>query len=168
MKSIILLLLMVACAAQGHAQLRSQAEKKPIDVVGGITSPLSGSFLGLFSPDRFVMNHSYSMTYFSGGGMSGSMGVYMNTMNFKLSNPLYLRVNMGVEHQPFGGKRIYGNEGAHFLHGAELIYQPNQNFQMQVGYSNNPFYGGYGYQPNPFYRPGPAGNPFYDAANGRP
>ncbi len=147
---VVLMLLLVQGWAMG--QLKSQAEKPPVNVLGGILSPSNGGLFGLFSPDRFYMSHSYGLTYYTGGGQSGSMGIYTNTMNFKLSDPLFLRVNMGLQHQPFGGPKIYENQGAQFLHGAELIYQPNRNLQMTVGYSNNPFYSGYGFYPNPFYR----------------
>lgn len=165
MKKMYVLLIGLAMAASVHAQLRSQIEQKPIDVLGGISN--TGSLFGFFSPDRFVMNHSYSLSYFTGGGVSGSSGIYMNTMNFKLSNPLFLRVNMGVQHQPFGGPKIFGNEGANFLHGAELVYQPNKNLQMMVGYSNHPFGSGFGYYPNPFYQPRTGASPFQETG-GRP
>ncbi len=153
MVRITALLILVSCSTS-FAQLKSQTEKPPIDVLNGITStPNLGLFGNLFSPDRFHMSHSYGVTFYSGGGQSGSIGLYTNTMDFRLSNPLFLRVNTGVLHRPFGGPRN-APDNAQLVHGAELIYKPTKNFQLNVGYSSTPLYGGYRPYESPFARHG--------------
>lgn len=145
-------LLILVSAGTAVAQLKSQTEKPPIDVLNGITSPSgAGLFGSLFSPNRFHMSHSYGVTFFSGGGQSGSVGLYTNTMDFRLSNPLFLRVNTGVLHRPFGGPKNAPDD-AQLVHGAELIYKPTKNFQLNVGYSSTPLYGGYRPYESPFAR----------------
>lgn len=143
-----------------QAQFKSQLERQPVDVRSGITSA-SGSFLSLFSPDRFYMSHSYSLMYYTGGGYSGSLGMLNNTLNFKLADPLFLKVDVGVMHQPFGGPKNAPNQNAKLMHGAELIYKPNNKFQMNIGYSSSPYnYNGFGMYDNPFQKP--AGSGFQD------
>jgi len=133
------------------AQLKSQAERQPLNVKTGITSFMPGSLFSFLSSDRFSMSHSYSMMYYTGGGYNGSLGVLTNTMNFRLADPLLLKVNMGVQHQPFGGPKALNT--TQFLHGAELIYKPNNNLIFNIGYSNNPYYSGVGSYENPFVSP---------------
>lgn len=153
-----LLLCLTTLSLRG--QFKSQTEQRPLDVRGGITSA-SSTFFSLFSPDRFSMSHSYSLMYYTGGGTNGSLGMFNNTMNFKLADPLFLKVDLGVMHQPFGGPKNAPNQNARFMHGAELIYKPNNKFQMNVGYSVSPFYyNGFGMYDNPFQKP--AGSGFQD------
>jgi len=139
-RSILVSLCILCLTFSAQAQFKSQTERTPVDVKGAITTPTT--LFGLFSPDRFYMTQSYGVSFYTGGGQSSSLGLYTNSMNFKLSDPLMLRVNMGVSHQPFAGKE---NQNAQFLHGAELIYKPSRYFQMNVGYSNSPYYSGLGY-----------------------
>lgn len=153
MKRGIVWLIVLLSIGSVQAQLKSQAEKQPVDVRGGITTPVTSSLFGLFSPGRFYMSQSYGLTYYSGGGQSGTVGMYTNQMNFKLSDPLFLRVNMGIMHQPFGGPKGVENKNAQFLHGAELIYKPNSKFQMNIGYSTSPYYSGFGMYESPFGSP---------------
>ncbi len=157
--SVIFIIFFFAGTDTAFSQFKSQTETKPVDIRNGITSA-SGSFLSLFSPDRFSMSHSYSLMYFTGGGASGSLGMLNNTMNFRLADPLFLKVDIGVMHQPFGGPKNAPNQNARFTHGAELIYKPNNKFQMNVGYSVSPFYNGFGMYDNPFQKP--AGSGFQD------
>jgi hypothetical protein len=151
---VITFLLTTALTAQ--AQLKSQVDEKQINVRESLTTP--SSLFGLLSPNRFSMNQSYSLSFYSGGGQSGSLGMFNNAFNFRLSDPLMLRVDMGVMHQPFGGPKGSGlqNQNAHFMGGAELIYRPSERFMMQVGVSNNPYtngsFGNYGFYENPFGR----------------
>jgi len=150
----ILSFLILLTTASAMGQFKSESEKPPLDVLGGITAPQGQGLLGLFSPDRFHMSHSYGVTFFSGGGQSGSVGLYTNTMDFRLSDPLSLRINTGILHRPFGGPKNAPDD-AQLVHGAELIYKPTKNFQMNVGYSSTPFYGGYRPYESPFTRRGP-------------
>lgn len=135
---IVLFSLIMLLTGEAVGQFKSQIPTQPTDIRSGITTA-SGSFFGLFSPDRFSMNHSYSFMVYSGGGYSGSIGLLNNTMNFKLADPLFLKVNLGLMHQPFGGPKDAPYQNAHFMHGAELIYKPNNKFQMNIGYSVSPW-----------------------------
>ncbi len=121
-----------------NAQLKTNTGQ-PIDIRGGITSPVPGSLLSFLDRDHFRMTQSYGMSYYSGGGQSGTLGMYTNSMNFRLSDPLLLRLNIGVMHQPFGAPKGSKNQNAQVMQGMELIYRPNKYFQFQAGFSNTPF-----------------------------
>ncbi len=150
-KYFIVFCVMMLAAQTVHAQFKSQAERQPVNVRSGITSLMPQSLFSFLGSDRFYMTHSYSMMYYTGGGYSGSLGMLTNTMNFRLADPLLLRVNMGVQHQPFGGPKEMNT--TQFLHGAELIYRPTNNLMFNVGYSNNPYYSGFGAYESPFNNP---------------
>ncbi len=139
-------IMMMLSAVSLNAQFRNQTGQSK-DIRGGITSPVPGSLLGFLDRDRFNMSQSYGMSYYSGGGQSGSVGMYTNSMNFRLADPLLLRFNVGIMHQPFGGPKGAKNQGAQVMEGVELIYRPNKNFQFQAGFSNAPTYNSYN---NPF------------------
>lgn len=149
-KLAVILITILLVSSSVHAQFRTQTVNR-VDVKSGITTHAPGSLADFLSPERFYMNQSYGLTYYTGAGQSGSIGMYTNSLNFRLSNPLFLRVDLGVMHQPFGGPKGMNDQNAQFLHGAELIYKPNKNFQMQVGYSTTPYNtNGYGFYQNPF------------------
>ncbi|HNB58645.1 MAG TPA: hypothetical protein PKV06_16835 [bacterium] len=150
-KQTIFLLIFGLCSVSLSAQLKTQTGREPIDVHGGITSAVPGSLLSFIGSDRVTMTQSYAMTYYSGGGASGTLGMYSNSLNIRLSDPLVLRLNTGLMHQSFGqNKNSLMQKNHEILHGAELVYRPSRHFQMQVGYSNNPYYTG-----NSLFNPGP-------------
>ena len=164
---LVLTLALIFFSTKVEAQLKSQLDEQPIDARNTMVNPetASAGFLGnLFAPNNFKMHHSYSMTVGSFGGQTSSLGMYTNTMLFKLSEPLMLRVNTGIAHQPFGGGNGVSSQGAKLMHGAELIYAPSQSFRMSIGYSNNPFYSAPSYFPGSFNR-SPASAPV-GSANG--
>lgn len=147
---ILMASLLMSFSATVHAQFKSQTANL-VNVRSGITTPVPGTLAEFLNPDRFYMNQSYGLTYYTGGGQNGSVGMYTNSLNFKLYNPLFLRVDLGMMHQPFGGPKGVDGQKPQFMHGAELIYKPNKNFQLQVGYSASPYYNnGYGVYQSPF------------------
>ncbi|MCC6549580.1 MAG: hypothetical protein IT279_05870 [Ignavibacteriaceae bacterium] len=124
----------------------------------------SDSFLfGLFDPSRFAMHHSYSMSYSAGGGNGVALGVYTNSMFFKLASNLNFQIDAQLSHSPyntFGG--TFGEDLSGFrISRAQLNYQPWKNFTVNLSYQQLPanafgYGGGYG---NGFYY----GNPFFDS-----
>ena len=57
---------------------------------------------GLLDPSRMHMSHSVSMGYVNGGGTSMSRGLYMNRIDYQISNPLTLTTHLGYQFQPSG------------------------------------------------------------------
>jgi hypothetical protein len=121
-----------------------------------VETPRATGF-SLLDPSRFRMSQSYSLGYFSGSGSSGSMGLYMNTIEYKISDPLTVRVGLAYLHQPLGFVQNTGalselNQGK-FLPNFSLEYRPSDRFQMLVDFRTVPSYGNssslnrYGYDP---------------------
>ena len=95
-------------------------------------------WLGL-NPARFSMSQSYSLSYLSYGGRGFSQGVYLNTMQYQLADPLSVRVQWGVTHQPFAGAGlpgIYGN--GLFLSGANVEYKPSEKLRIGLSIDSYP------------------------------
>jgi hypothetical protein len=136
---VVVLIPLAACA-----QMADQAEIKEITKKydRGLTKPPSFSFL---DPSRFNLSHSYSLSFFSGGGVSGSMALYNGTVTYMLAKPLTLTFNLGILHDPssiWNDKRV-GNS-AIFLPSGRLDWRPSKNFLMSVGFERVPaYYRGY-------------------------
>jgi len=107
----------------------------------------NGFLNSLFDPSRFSMKHSYSVSLFSMGRQTFSQGLYLNTMNFRFSNPLTMQVSVGFMHQPLGK---FGNmpaeNGKLFLQHARLQYKPSDKMSFTIDYQSYP----YSY-PSPYY-----------------
>lgn len=75
----------------------------------------SGSGLGLglntfgfLDPSRMTFQHSYSMSYMTSGGQGVMRGLFMESIGYRLSNPLSLTLNLGFMHQPYSS---FGPDG---------------------------------------------------------
>lgn len=98
------------------------------------------------------MRQSYSVSYMTGGGVSRSVGLYMNSIGYQISGPLYVQFDLGIVHNPsqlFGGGNV--TQGAKVLPNFMLRYAPSPKFQLIVDVRTMPgaqgYYGvpGYGY-----------------------
>jgi len=103
---------------------------------------------GLLDPSRFNMNQSYTFSYFSIGKKSGTLGLYTNTLEYKVSEPLLVRIGLSYLHQPLS---IFRERGSQDLKGVilpnfQLFYQPNENFFLRIDYSSIPGWYRYGYR----------------------
>ena len=104
--------------------------------------PSKGSFvlpknLSLFNPERFKMSQSYSM-FFSSGRNGGMRGMYENTINYKMSDKLNLRLNFGYMFQP-GFINSKKNSASNFNNGIflpnfDLTYRPSKNTFLNFSY----------------------------------
>ncbi len=145
------------------SQFKSQTEEKPRVAESMIRPEGSGLFLGLIDPENFSMRHSYSFSYMLMSGKNMGIGMYTNSMFYKISDPLNVRLDISLMHSPFNsyGKQFQDNLSKLFINRAEVNYRPFDNMLIQLQYRQLPysFYGGY-YSPylySPFYQ----GNEFY-------
>jgi hypothetical protein len=98
-----------------------------------------GFLNSLLGSDKFSMSHSYSMSIFTVGNQTFNQGLYLSTMNFNLSDPLFLQVRVGYSHQPFGGTGLNpGMNGKVFLQRALLQYKPLKNMTVTLDYQQMP------------------------------
>jgi len=129
------------------AQFRTQPSIKD-----ALTSPTT-ALGGLFSPERFQMQHTFSVGFMSfGGGNSLMMNSYVNTINYRFNNNLFLRLNLGLFSTPYN--TFSGNvqqNTTQFFGGAELMYRPNDKMQFYIGVHKGPQFTR-PYYPGNYYR----------------
>lgn len=110
-------------------------------LVGGRESSISG--LSFADRSRFSMQQSYSVSALSSASGSMSSGLYLNTVSYRISDPLVLSVDMGVHtpmHSTFAGNSgATGAEASSFvLPRVGLDYVPNDRFSMHFQIYNGP------------------------------
>jgi hypothetical protein len=108
-------------------------------------SSLSVSGLSFGNPNRFSMRQSYSVGFSSGSFGSYSSGLYLNTVSYRLADPLILSADIGF-HTPFyssfGGPG-FGNGstpglGSVVLPHVGLEYRPSENSTLSLHLFNGP------------------------------
>lgn len=154
-RSIIASAVILAFVVQGTAfsQLKTRAEEKP-KISESIVRPVgSGLFLGLFNPANFSMRHGYSFSYMLMSGRNAGVGMYTNSMFYKVSDPLNLRLDLSVMHTPFGsyGKQLDNSMNKIFINRAELNYRPSEKLFIQFRFRQLPFDPYWGSYYNPLY-----------------
>lgn len=152
MKKVIFIALIFVFSsfALSSAQMAEDAELQSIRENAMSLEPASKPF-SLIDLSRLHWNHSYSFSYFSGGGSSGTLGLYTGTILYEISSNLTLNLKLGIAHNP--GAMFDREQGsdAVFLPGARLDYQPSENFRITAGFDT--YYGNY-YNPfNYYYSP---------------
>ena len=107
------------------------------------TSLLSG-IAGIFASDRFSMNHTFSASFLSFGGNSLMVNSYLNSMQYQLSAPLLLKVNLGIMNTPYSSfNNVHPGldlNATNFIGSAELHYQPTSNAHVKIGVGVAPRY----------------------------
>jgi len=101
----------------------------------------------LLDPSRLKMSQSYTFSFFSSGKQSGTFGLYTNTLEYRISKPLLVRVGLAYLHQPLS---VF-NRGSQSLNGIllpnfQLFYQPSKSFQLRIDVSSMPGWYEYWYR----------------------
>ena len=144
---LVVLFLAVPLMAQDSevAKLRETEAANSLGVKP-VASPFS-----LLDFSRMKWTNSYSISWFSGSGSSGSVGLLNSTMFYEFSPKLSMTLNIGILHNTGA---IWGdaNNDATLLPGFQLDYHPSDKFSLSVGVSRqagwlSPYY----YYPGPRY-----------------
>ncbi len=147
MKKIGLVLIVLLLPAVGFAQFKKQTRLPDFRKV--LVSP-TGSLFSFLQSDRLQMNHTFSVSYMNLGGRGLLVNAYMNTIDYQISDPLFLRINLGVLNTPLNSFSPNGNN-TQFFGGADLYYRPGKNVMFHIGIQSQP---GYFYYPRySGYRP---------------
>ena len=128
---IVVAILLAALTIAAGAQSPEKGELKTItsrDLLG--TQPARSAF-SLIDLSRVRWSHSYSVSFFSGGNYSGSVGLFNTMMNYELTPNLSLALNLGVLHNT-GSLWGAGQDDAVFLPGFQLDWRPFRNFRMSL------------------------------------
>jgi hypothetical protein len=148
MRSVILLMALALLATEPiFGQMADKADISNIkgDYLG--LKPTSKPF-SLIDLSKLTWSNSYTFSYFSGGGTSGSIGVYTGLISYEFSKALKLGLKIGVAHNPSALINRQNSSDATFLPGLALDYAPSKNFHLSIGI--NSYYGPGLYQ-NDYY-----------------
>ena len=97
--------------------------------IGVTPVPTPFSLLDL---SRIKWSHSYSVSFFSGGGQSGQLGVASTSAYYEFNDKLSLQVNLGILHNPGAIWGDKNNNDATLLPGFRLDYRPADNVFMSI------------------------------------
>ena len=154
MKRLLIVVAVFALAVPVSGQMVDRAELESISRANALgVTPVDKPF-SLIDLSRLQWSHSYSLSYVSGGGYSGSTGMLNTSMFYEFSPKLSLLLNIGIAHNA-GAVWGDGNNAATVLPGFVLDYHPSDKFQMTIGVQKirgdvyNPYY----YRPS-LFRPG--------------
>jgi TonB dependent receptor len=122
----------------------------------------SVSGFSLLNPNRFSMHQSYSMNFASGSYGSSSAGLYLNTLSYKLADPLTLSADVGFYTPLYNTSGSFSRSGIQdprsssslvFPH-VGLEYKPTDNttFSLHL-FNGQDAYKAYGSQLGPFVSP---------------
>jgi hypothetical protein len=138
-------LLVLTSISFGQMADKAEIQSVKEDYLG--LKPVSKPF-SLIDLSKLHFSHSYSFTFFSGGGTSGSVGLYTGSMFYEFSHSLSLDVQLGIAHDP---SALFGNNvgtDASFYPAVNLDYHPSNNFRISVGFESHP-----GFYQSPYVYP---------------
>lgn len=140
MRSVHFLVLLFAVSVSSQAQWKTQTRDEVPVGESLVRTDGGGLLFGWFDPSRFTMGHSYSLSYTTARDMGYSLGEYTNSMQYQISDPLSIRLDLSLSHSPFdsyGGK--LGQELSGFrVKRAELNYRPSENTFLQIQFRQVP------------------------------
>ncbi len=152
-----LMVLMLVLSSVSYAQFKEQANQPNVESSLFRSDNGGGGLLsGIFNSPGFSMRQSVSMSYMTMGNQGIAIGMYTNSMSYRISNPLTLSADVSVMNSPYSS---LGNSFAKSINGiyltrAELNYHPSKEFQIDVQFDQNPmsrFYNPYYYNPWGWY-----------------
>lgn len=145
----VIILVAALTTMQADAQFRSQEPGAPRAAGSILQGGQASSIFSFFNAENFNMNHSYSMSYMTMGGRGMAVGMYTNSMYYRLSDPLGVRLDVSMAHTPHNSFNNANDFSGLFISRAEVNYEPSENFRIQLQYRQIP-YSTYG---SPFYNP---------------
>lgn len=132
--SVPVVLIFLIITAVASAQLKSELPR--LETPPQLKSVASVSWL---DPQRFSMNHSFSVSFLSGSGLGSgtSMSVYSNQMSYLISRNMLLNskvylVQSGMSASPFDPNPIQ------MYYQAGIDWRPRENMLIHLGFSNLP------------------------------
>jgi hypothetical protein len=133
----LLLALLTALPNNSFAQFKRDTGNPNIS--GVLTAPGSDFLFGFLDPSKISMHHSMSMSYGMAGQNGMALSTYMNTIDFQLSENLFLQTNLGIMSSPYNtfGENFYLNKPKLFG-GAKLHYKINDHSSLFLQVQTNP------------------------------
>ena len=101
--------------------------------------PTTEFLRGLFATEKFDMQQTVGLSF--GTGANQFNQYYLNTMAFKVSEPLIFRTTLGIQTQALGS-RASGVRGTRLIiPNIGVLYQPNKNLKIEFRFCNTPQFG---------------------------
>ncbi|MFH1374213.1 MAG: hypothetical protein ABII79_10495 [bacterium] len=137
MKKILIILAILGLGATVLAQSSERAQLETLTRANSLgVKPVASPF-SLLDFSRMQWSHRYSVSYFSGGYGSGSLGMLNSMMLYELSSSFTLGVNLNVAHGISGAWRD-SNSDISVFPGVWLDYHPSDKVHMSVGVQRYP------------------------------
>jgi hypothetical protein len=142
MKKIVFLFI-IGFSIAGLAQFKDSGLENPGVKDGIVDHSSSSSLFGFMNSENFQMKHSYEMSYSAFGGEGFALGVYTNSMFYRLMPNLNVQTDISVVNSPYStlGKNFQNNFNGIYLSRAAINYQPFKDVSISLQYRNLP--GGY-------------------------
>ena len=123
------------------------------------TEGTAKSSFSLLDPSKFHMTQSYSLMYSSSSRYgSQSLGMYLNSIEYQISDPLKVRFDIGYMHDL--GALAGNNSGSlsnngQLIPGFALSWKPTENFYLHLNYRQVPvsYYSPYDYYDTDYWYP---------------
>ena len=149
-RAVFIVLLIVTLPVAGFSQYKNQDKSPTISESLRMPMDYNGGFvLGLIDMSKLKMRQSYSMGFSSGGGQSGSYGMYLNNILYPINDKVLLNLNLGYVHNPFASFQTPSPAAfqGRFIGSGEISFFPTENTLFRFSISNLPRYG-----VEPYYR----------------
>ena len=128
-------------ASKSFAQFKRTSEDQPKVSDSFIRPETDSDLLSFFNTENFKMRQSFSMSYMTMGGQGLSLGMYTNSMMYKLSSKLDVQADVSLQTSPYSsfGQRLQSSLTGIFLNRAEVNYRPSDNMLLRVSYQKLPY-----------------------------
>jgi hypothetical protein len=105
---------------------------------------LDEKFKGLFESGRLSFKNTVGFNFRS-GGFGGASQYYLNTISYRANSktPLSFEAQVGLEHVLQGNSAFgssLGNNTKLVIPYVGMFYQPRENIQIEIQFSNSPYY----------------------------
>ncbi len=149
MKKIYICLLLFSFSVI-NAQYKDQNTSG--NILSGVFNGSSSSIFGFINPENFSMHHTFDISYSAFGGEGVALGVYTNSMMYKISNNLNVQADLSVVNSPYSsfGKDFAKQINGFYLSRAQINYKPTDNMSIVLQYRKIPmsYYSPYSYYNN--------------------
>jgi hypothetical protein len=127
MKKILFLILVFSLTV--FAQYKDTGIQTSSPIEGIVTQP-SNNLFGFLNSDDFIMRHSFSMNYSSFGGHGLALGMYTNSMFYRIMDNLDVQADISLLHSPYStfGEEFQKSIAGIYLSNASINYRPFQRF----------------------------------------
>ena len=148
MKKLILIVFLL-CAATLLGQYK-ETGIQTTSVKDGITNNSPNYLFGFLNTNDFTMRHSFSMQYSSFGSQGLALGVYTNSMFYRLMDNMNVQLDISLVHSPYStlGEAFQKDISGLYISNAAINYRPWKDVSIHLQYRTTPY--GYGYY-SPFH-----------------